>query len=101
MHPPAQFQADIALERDGVGADLHLLIGGDVRVGPAQVRRTDTAAGQQRLAGQTLGLEGVEDQRNGVECGEVGVEHEYFQPLGMLEHGASCVPRLVGLASIL
>ena len=49
MHSPAQFQADIALERDGVGADLHLLVGGDARVRPAQIRRADAASGEQVL----------------------------------------------------
>lgn len=49
MHPPAQFQADVTLERDRVGADLHFLVGGDSGVGAAQIRGADAAAGQQRL----------------------------------------------------
>jgi len=91
MHAPAQFQTDIVLERDRVGADLHLLIGGDARVGTAEIRRTDAAAGQQCFARQAFGFEGVEDQRDGVEGGEVGVEHGH---LPQSDHGitASCVP---------
>ncbi|MNK99517.1 hypothetical protein D3C87_1199140 [compost metagenome] len=61
MHAPAQLQADVVLKRDCIGADLHLLIGGDARVGPAEIRRTDAAAGQQRFARQAFGFEGVED----------------------------------------
>ena len=80
MHASAQFQTDIVLERDRVGAHLHLLIGGDARVGPGQIRRTDAAAGQQCFARQASIPEGVEHQRDRVEGGEVGVEHEIFQP---------------------
>ena len=79
MHPLAQFQADIVLERDGVGADLHLLIGGNARVRPAQIRGADAAAGQQGFAGQAFGLEGVEHQGDGGEGGQMGVEHARFQ----------------------
>ncbi|MNP19850.1 hypothetical protein D3C76_1123990 [compost metagenome] len=79
MHASTQFQAYIALEGDGIGADLHLLIGGDARVRPGQIRGTDAAAGEQGGAGQTLGLEGVEHQGNGVKGGEVGVEHARFR----------------------
>ena len=80
VHPPAQFQADVTLERDSVGADLHFLIGGDARVGTVQIRRTDAASGQQCFAGQALCLEGIEYQGDGIEGGEVGVEHKDFQP---------------------
>ncbi|MNF87836.1 hypothetical protein D3C84_703140 [compost metagenome] len=80
MHAPAQFQADVALEGHGVGADLHLLVGGDARIGPAQVRRADAAAGQQCLTGQPLVLEGAQHQGDGVEGGEVGMKHVRFQP---------------------
>ncbi|MNS17786.1 hypothetical protein D3C72_494670 [compost metagenome] len=91
MHPPAQFQADIAFERDGVGANLHLLIGGDARVGAVQIRRTDAAAGQQRLAGQAFVLESVEHQRDSIERGEVGVKHGKHRSL-FERDGASNVP---------
>ncbi|MNI24259.1 hypothetical protein D3C73_778730 [compost metagenome] len=80
MHAPPQFQADVAFECHRVGAHLHFLVGGNARVRPAQVCGADTTAGQQRLAGQTVGLEGVEHQGNRVESGEVGVEHGNFQP---------------------
>ena len=96
VHPPAQLQADVTLERNRVGADLHLLIGGDARVRPAQVRRTDATAGEQRFAGQAFGLEGVEHQRHGVEGGEVGVEHGRYPALGGLHYGASCMPGCAG-----
>jgi len=80
VHPPAQFQADVTFEGNGVGTDLHFLIGGDARVGTVQIRRTDAAAGQQRFAGQAFGLEGIEYQGDRVERGEVRVEHKDFQP---------------------
>ena len=71
MHALAQFQADILLQRHGIGTHPHLLVGGDTRIGTAQVGRADTAAGQQRFAGHALGLEGAEYQGDGVEGGEV------------------------------
>ncbi|MNE42893.1 hypothetical protein D3C80_1370430 [compost metagenome] len=97
MHPSAQFQADIVLEGDGVGANLHLLVGGDARVRPAQIRGIDTAAGQQCVTRQAFCLEDIERQRDSVEGGEVGVEHGRFQPWGAGTR-ASCVPNddLVG-----
>ncbi|MNT24484.1 hypothetical protein D3C72_1599580 [compost metagenome] len=91
MHPPAQFQADVTLEGDGIGTDLHFLIGGDARVGTVQIRRTDAASGQQRFTGQALCLEGIEYQGDRVERGEVGVEHEDFQPRDSWS-AASCMP---------
>ncbi|MNG26918.1 hypothetical protein D3C84_1119670 [compost metagenome] len=84
MHPPTQFQADIALEGDGVGADLHLLIGGDARVRPVQICRADATSSEQGFAGQAFSLEGVEHQGDGVEGGEVGVEHGWVPALGWL-----------------
>ena len=85
VHAPAQFEADVVLERDRVGADLHFLIGGDARVGAVQIRGADAAAREQGVTGQALILEGVEHQRDGVEGGEVGVQHKIFQPGGWLE----------------
>ncbi|MNH41483.1 hypothetical protein D3C79_1029900 [compost metagenome] len=75
MHAPAQFQADILAPGNGVGTHLQFLLGGDARIGMAQVCRADAAAGQQRRRLATVCLEDVEDQRNRVEGGQVAVQH--------------------------
>ena len=85
MHAPTQLQADVTLERDRVGADLHFLVVGDARVGTVQVRCAYTAAREQGVAGQAFGFEGVEHQGDSVEGGEVGVQHERLPALGWLE----------------
>ena len=80
MHTPPNDQADITLMGHGIGAHLHLLMCGDTRVGAAQIRRTDAAAGQQCFMGQAFGLEGTQHQGHGIEGGEVGMQHGNFQP---------------------
>ena len=91
MHTSPQFQADFAAQGHGVGAYAHFLVGGDARVCTAQVRCADTATGQQRFAGQAFGVEGAEHQRDGVERGEMRVEHARFLPERCRKR-ASCVP---------
>jgi len=94
MHLAAQHQADIPAQGHGIGAYAHFLIGGNARVGAAQVRRADAAAREQGLAGQPLGLEGVEHQRHRVEGSEMSVQHRRLQRVRYGER-ASCVPSAV------
>ncbi len=82
MHAPSQLQADFLAQCNGIGADLHFLVGGDTNIGPAQVRSSDPAACQQRIAGQTFSLEGAEYQRHGIEGGEMGMQHERIPAVG-------------------